>query len=112
MIELSVDGSPIEFQRLEMHFQNEPRPGGSMYVLEIDDEDIVAYVKTLCEPGVYSPVPDKVARRLLGGIRSLVSFIYSREAPLFWANTVDYLSVSESSVVLRGVCSQHVQGRE
>ena len=42
----------------------------------------------------------------LGGMKSIK--IGRENPPLFWANTIDEIEVSEYKVTLRGVCSRHV----
>jgi hypothetical protein len=104
---LTVDGKSLDARRLECHFQEDPYPGGHHYELIIHDMETIAYAKK--EFGIGARQRVKNGRLFFGFLGGMKSIKVGREnPPLFWANTIDEIEVSDDKVVLKGVCSPHV----
>jgi hypothetical protein len=109
--ELSVDGQAVDARRLECHFQSEPYPGGCRYLLNIGDVETIAYCRKEFGEGMHEHIADDKSRTLLSFVGGIKQIRIGRvNPPQFWANTVDSLNVSESKVVLKGICSIHADG--
>lgn len=111
MIQLLVDDEPVDVTRMEMHFQEDPWPGGSTYCLQIRDEDVIGAIRSRFDLGTYTQLGGDEVSFVFMRVRLTVSLKYSRSAPHFWANSVHVMRVAEDEITLRGTCSPHVQNR-
>jgi hypothetical protein len=108
---LTIDGEAADARRLECHFQGDPFPGGHCYELIIHDKDTIDYAKKEFGIGIHRQISDFKSISLLSFLGGMKSIKIGREnPPQFWANTIDDLEVSDDRVVLKGVCSPHVDG--
>lgn len=115
---LAVDGRALSLDAMEFHFQEDPYPGGSQYLLRIADEDFSRAISKRFEVGTYADLSAREVGFVFMEIRAMKSFIKRREwehsgrvslGPLlFWANTIGRMSLSPPAVVLSGVCSPNV----
>lgn len=107
-IEINVDKMSIQPTQFEMHYQDDPFPGGHRYTMRITDSEMIDYIKDEIEGCPRSDLPRTEASRLFNLIRTFVSFRYKRrDTPLFWANSIESLSYQSDELVLSGVCSPH-----
>jgi hypothetical protein len=107
MIHATVDGIAIDPGQLEMHYQENPFPGGSRYTLRILSPEL-AHVFALDFPQRTQRDVSRVeTQKLFNLARSHISRHLGRHSPLFWANTVDHLTIFDNAVELSGVCSPH-----
>jgi hypothetical protein len=108
MIDVNVDGKAIDPRQLEMHQQDDPFPGGSRYTLCIDDLELAKVVALDFPQTIQQALPQAQAGSLFNLLRPYISQRIGRLKPLFWANTVDGLKITDNIVELSGVCSPHV----
>jgi hypothetical protein len=73
------------------------------------DGETVAYAKKLFGAGNHRSPDDNRCRNFLSFLGGMKAIKVGREnPPLFWANTIDEIELSEDSLILKGVCSPHV----
>jgi hypothetical protein len=108
MIAVTVDGNAIAPGQLEMHHQDDPFPGGSRYTLCIHDSELAEVVALDFPQTIQQALPEAQAGALFNLLRPYISRHVGRIKPLFWANSVDSMMVTDSTVELSGVCSPHV----
>ncbi len=108
LFELEIDGQAVDARRLECHFQSDPFPGDHRYELTITDAQTIAYAEKEFGNGVHQISESKSRSFLsfLGGIKQVK--IGRENPPQFWANTIDDLELSDEKLVLKGVCSPHI----
>ena len=92
-----------------MHYQDNPYPGGARYALSIADRELIELI------GRRVPLPARGLSRedtnwVFNMLRLPVSLHEGREAPVFWANTVETISRDADTLSISGVCSRHVDG--
>ena len=109
VMEVDVDGRPVDPQQLEMHYQNDPFPGGSRYVVCVREQELVDDILKRFAVPTQQPLSPSDAIHLFMVLRGYVSFYYGRSKPLlFWANTVESIAVVNGALEVRGICSPHV----
>jgi hypothetical protein len=107
--ELKVDGQAADARRLECHFQSDPYPGGHHYELTISDVETIAYAKKGFGNGIHREIGEPESRDFLSFLDGIKQIKIGREnPPQFWANTIDDLEVFDDKLVLKGVCSPHI----
>lgn len=109
MIQVTVDGGAVDAGRLEMHYQDDPYPGGARYTLTIADKELIDLI------GSRVSVPTGRLSRaetnwVFNMVRLHVSLHGGRGAPLFWANTVETIEADAGTLRISGICSRHVEG--
>ena len=107
-IEVMVDETTIQPWQFEMHYQDDPFPGGHRYTMRITDPEMIDYIKDEIQGCHRNNLPRSEASRLFNLIRIFVSFRYKRrDNTLFWANSIESLSFQSGEVVFSGICSPH-----
>jgi hypothetical protein len=109
MLEILIDGMPIEAGQLELHQQSQPHPGGRRYRIRSTDKEITQLIYRRYPTPVAMPLEPSSTSSLFNLLRYYISRNYGRSKPLFWANTIDQLEVSPDVLELAGVCSPHVE---
>lgn len=109
MIQVTVNGGAVDPRRLEMHYQNDPYPGGARYTLTVADRELIDLIaRRISIPiGALSRNETIWAFNML---RLHVSLHVGRGAPLFWANTIETIALDAGTLRISGVCSPHVDG--
>lgn len=108
MIQVTVDGGPVDARQLEMHHQDDPYPGGSRYTLTVSDRELIELIRRRVS------VPARTLSRedtywVFNMLRLHVSLHLGRDVPLlFWANTVETINMEADTLAVSGVCSRHV----
>ena len=111
MIQVTVDGGPVDARRLEMHYQGDPYPGGARYTLTVSDRELIELICRRVR------VPARTLSReetnwVFNMLRLHVSLHLGRDVPLlFWANTVETINRGADTLTISGVCSAHVTDR-
>lgn len=110
MIQATVDGGAVDARRLEMHYQDDPHPGGAQYTLSVDDKELIDLI------GRRVRVPASRLSRaetnwVFNLLRLHVSLHSGRGAPLYWANTVETVDEHAGTLRISGVCSPHVEDK-
>lgn len=110
MIQVTVDGGAVDARRLEMHYQDNPYPGGARYTLSVADREMIELI------GRRVALPARGLSRedtnwVFNMLRLHVSLHEGRDSPLFWANTVETISRDADTLNISGVCSRHVDGK-
>jgi hypothetical protein len=114
VVEILIDGMPIEAGQLELDQQSEPHPGGRRYRIRSTDKEITKLIYRRYPTPMAMPLEPSSTSNLFNLLRYYISRNYGRTKPLFWANTIDQLVVGADVLELAGVCSPHVeeQGNE
>lgn len=113
MIRLTVDGVELDAGQLEMHYQEDPYPAGSKYHLTIADADLVRVLMGRFGQPLERPLSATRSIALFNILRMYLSLNCGRRSPpLFWANTVDTISILGDSVAIIGTCSPHLGTQE
>lgn len=110
MIQATVDGGAVDARQLEMHYQDDPYPGGARYTLSVADRELIELIcRRVALPARGLSREDTIW--VFNMLRLHVSLLEGRGAPLlFWANTVDTISRDADTLSISGVCSRHVDG--
>jgi hypothetical protein len=112
MLDVCVNGTPIQPEQFYLHQQSDPFPGGSRYTIGITD---TVLIKAICDR--YTPaLPKELSRgdttRIFNLIGLFISLKCGRGAPLlFWGNTIDHMTFDGQTLCVQGVCSPHVGAR-
>lgn len=108
MISVTVHGNAIDPGQLEMHQQDDPFPGGCRYTLRIVDPELVQIVAVDFPQDTHQVLTPSQTIDLFNLLRPYISLKLGRRRPLFWANTVNELKITDNTLELSGVCSPHV----
>lgn len=108
MIDAVVDGQKIDPTELEMHHQDQPLPGGSRYTLRVVDPELARVAGGAFPVSRQEPLTHPQTVRLFNLLRPYISQKLGRQKPVFWANTVEAIHISETTVEFSGVCSPHL----
>lgn len=108
MIDAVVDGQKIDPTELEMHQQDQPFPGGSIYTLRVVDPELARVAGSTFPVSLQEPLTRLQTVSLFNLLRPYISQKLGRRKPAFWANTVDAIRISETTVEFSGICSPHL----
>jgi hypothetical protein len=106
MIDVTVDGHVLDARQLEMHYQEDPWPGGSTYALRIVDAEVAALAAQDVDGKTW--LTQSETKGMFNLLRPLISMRLGRLPPLYWANTIDRITITDDTLELHGVCSPHV----
>jgi len=108
MVEILVDGTPVNPGQFDLHQQSSPFPGGSRYRLRTTDRELTEVVCQCYPPATSKQLSQGDVSHIFNLLRMFISLKYERTTPLFWANTIDKLIDDGDVLELSGVCSPHV----
>ena len=108
MLEILVDGTPVEPGQLELHQQSDPFPGGSRYKIRATDAELTEVVCQRYPPSLTIQLTQSDVSHIFNMIRLFISMKLERTTPLFWANTIDQMTVDKDTLEIGGACSRHV----
>ena len=119
LIELLVDGSPIELWSVMFHYQEDPFPGGLIYEIRAQDPGLLIILEPENVEGERGPLSRREVDSVfmaLEGFRSLRALNDPAEREKaqsrtlkYWFNTIERMTIRAGDIFLRGVASPHVE---
>lgn len=104
MIELTIEGAPVEPWRLMFNRRDERSIESLGYVLTVNDPEWVSVINKGFGTLAAKPLSSHDVARLFGLLHGSISFLYRRHEADFWAHSADALDCSPQRVVVHGQC--------
>lgn len=108
MIDLTIDGNPVDPRHLELFHHGNPLPGTSRYTLRVIDSELADVLVREFPDTASKALSARQTISLFNLLRPYMSLKLGLRDPRFWANTVDSLVVDADGVLLSGICSPHL----
>ncbi len=108
MLEINVDGMPVDPGQFELHQQSDPFPGGSRYKIRTTDAELTEVVCQRYPPTLTKQLSQSEVSHIFNMIRMFTSMKFNKTIPLYWANTIDQMAVDGDTLEIGGACSRHV----